>query len=68
VRRRRLSTAQELPQHAPDPLLAARHLNHLILSMPLNEAMFAVRDHHDGGALDRWAGEAVREWPAAYGA
>lgn len=51
---------------APDPLLAAQHLNYLILSIPLNEAMFAVREQHDGADLDRWADEAVRVWLAAY--
>ncbi|WP_430785176.1 TetR/AcrR family transcriptional regulator [Actinoplanes sp. G11-F43] len=52
---------------APDPLLAAQHLNHLILSIPLNEAMFAVRERHDPADLHRWADEAVRVWLAAYG-
>ncbi|GAA1041185.1 TetR/AcrR family transcriptional regulator [Virgisporangium ochraceum] len=52
---------------APDPLLAAQHLNYLILSIPLNEAMFAVREDHDGTELRRWADEAVRVWLAAYG-
>ncbi len=53
---------------APDPLLAAQHLNYLILSIPLNEAMFAVREQHDQTDLRRWADEAVRVWLAAYGA
>jgi AcrR family transcriptional regulator len=52
---------------APDPMLAAQHLNYLILSIPLNEAMFAVREHHDETELRRWADEAVRVWLAAYG-
>ena len=52
---------------APDPLLAAQHLNYLILSIQLNEAMFAVREHHDEEDLWRWADEAVRVWLAAYG-
>jgi AcrR family transcriptional regulator len=52
---------------APDPLLAAQHLNYLILSIPLNEAMFAVRERHSKAALRRWADEAVRVWLAAYG-
>jgi TetR/AcrR family transcriptional repressor of mexJK operon len=51
----------------PDPLLAAQHLNYLILSIPLNEAMFAVREHHLEAELHRWADEAVRVWLAAYG-
>ncbi|SCG44969.1 TetR/AcrR family transcriptional regulator [Micromonospora coxensis] len=53
---------------APDPLLAAQHLNYLILSIPLNEAMFAVRDTFPPTELDRWADEAVRVFLAAYGA
>jgi AcrR family transcriptional regulator len=52
---------------APDPLLAAQHLNYLILSIPLNEAMFAVRERHDEAELRRFADEAVRVWLAAYG-
>ncbi|MER7457440.1 TetR/AcrR family transcriptional regulator [Micromonospora sp. NPDC126480] len=52
---------------APDPLLAAQHLNYLILSVPLNEAMFAVRDTFPTAELDRWADEAVRVFLAAYG-
>ena len=51
---------------APDPLLAAQHLNDLILSIPLNEAMFAVRELHDAAELDHWADAAVRVWLAAY--
>jgi TetR/AcrR family transcriptional repressor of mexJK operon len=51
---------------APDPLLAAQHLNYLILSIPLNEAMFAVRERHDVAELDHWADGAVRVWLAAY--
>ncbi len=52
--------------HAPDPLLAAQHLNYLILSIPLNEALFAVREQHDEADLNRWADEAIRVWLAAY--
>lgn len=52
---------------APDPLLAAQHLNYLILSIPLNEAMFAVRERHPEAELHRWADEAVQVWLAAYG-
>jgi len=52
--------------HAPDPMLAAQNLNYLILSIPLNEAMFAVRGRPDGADLTRWADEAVRVWLAAY--
>jgi len=53
--------------HAPDPVRAAQHLNYLILSVPLNEAMFAVRERHDPADLNRWADDAVRVWLAAYG-
>jgi AcrR family transcriptional regulator len=53
--------------HAADPLLAAQHLNYLILSIPLNEAMFAVRERYDRADLHRWADEAIRVWLAAYG-
>ncbi|MFI7576495.1 TetR/AcrR family transcriptional regulator [Micromonospora sp. NPDC049497] len=52
---------------APDPLLAAQHLNYLILSIPLDEAMFAVREAHDDAELHRWADEAVGVFLAAYG-
>jgi TetR/AcrR family transcriptional regulator, mexJK operon transcriptional repressor len=52
---------------APDPMLAAQHLNYLILSIPLNEAMFAIRERHDQADLHRWADEAVSVWLAAYG-
>ncbi|MEH0936671.1 TetR/AcrR family transcriptional regulator [Micromonospora psammae] len=52
---------------APDPLLAAQHLNYLVLSIPLNEAMFAVRAGYDDAELRRWADEAVRVFLAAYG-
>lgn len=53
---------------APDPMLAAQHLNYLILSIPLNEAMFAVRERHDQADLHRWAEQAIRVWLAAYSA
>jgi TetR/AcrR family transcriptional regulator, mexJK operon transcriptional repressor len=53
----------------PDPLLAAQHLNYLILSVPLNEAMFNGRDTPYGRRLlNRYADEAVRVFMAAYGA
>jgi AcrR family transcriptional regulator len=53
---------------APDPLLAAQHLNYLILSVPLNEAMFAARDKpYSRRQLHRFADEAVRVFMAAYG-
>ena len=54
---------------APDPLLAAQHLNYLILSVPLNEALFTGRDAaFPARRLNRWADEAVRVFLAAYGA
>lgn len=52
-----------------DPLLAAQHLNYLILSVPVNEAMFIGRDKpYDRRQLQRYADEAVRVFIAAYGA
>jgi TetR/AcrR family transcriptional regulator, mexJK operon transcriptional repressor len=51
-----------------DPLLAAQHLNYLILSIPVNEAMFTGRDKpYNRRQLQRWADEAVRVFMAAYG-
>ena len=53
---------------APDPLLAAQLLNYLILSVPLNEAMFTDRDKpYTRRYLNRCADEAVRVFLAAYG-
>ncbi len=53
---------------APDPLLAAQHLNYLILSVPVNEAMFTGRDTpFSRRHLNRYADEAVRVFLAAYG-
>jgi TetR/AcrR family transcriptional repressor of mexJK operon len=53
---------------APDPLLAAQHLNYLILSVPLNEALFTGRDtRFPARRLNTWADEAVRVFLAAYG-
>ncbi|MCZ7423905.1 TetR/AcrR family transcriptional regulator [Verrucosispora sp. WMMA2121] len=49
-----------------DPLLAAQYLNYLILSIPLNEAMFAVRESFPETELHRWADEAVRIFLAAH--
>lgn len=52
----------------PDPLLAAQHLNYLILSVPVNEAMFTGRDKpYSRRQLHRYADEAVRVFMAAYG-
>jgi hypothetical protein len=54
---------------APDPVLAAQHLNYLILSVPVNEAMFTGRDTpYSRRQLNRYADEAVRVFLAAYGA
>jgi TetR/AcrR family transcriptional regulator, mexJK operon transcriptional repressor len=50
-----------------DPLLAAQHLNYLILSVPVNEAMFTARDkRYTRPQLHRYADEAVRVFLAAY--
>lgn len=54
--------------HMDDPMLAAQHFNWLILSIPLNKAMF----HGDAGEftpeeLEHYADEAVRVFLAAYG-
>jgi TetR/AcrR family transcriptional regulator, mexJK operon transcriptional repressor len=52
---------------AKDPLLAAQHLNYLILSVPVNEAMFTGRDKpYSRPQLYRYADEAVRVFLAAY--
>ena len=54
---------------APDPLMAAQHLNYLILSVPLNEALFSGRETaFPARRLNRWADEAVRVFLAAYAA
>jgi TetR/AcrR family transcriptional regulator, mexJK operon transcriptional repressor len=51
----------------PDSLVAAQLLNYLILSVPLNEAMFTGRDKPYGRRyLNRYADEAVRVFLAAY--
>jgi AcrR family transcriptional regulator len=51
--------------HVPDPLLAAEHFNWLILSIPLNRAMFSdVEEPPD--RLEYYADEAVRVFLAAY--
>lgn len=52
-----------------DPLLAAQHFNWLILSIPLNRAMFHGSDtEFTSGELTRCADEGVRVFLAAYGA
>ncbi len=51
-----------------DPLLAAQHFNWLILSIPLNKAMFHGSDTEFTPAeLERYADEGVRVFLAAYG-
>lgn len=51
-----------------DSLLAGQLLNYLILSVPLNEAMFTGRDKpYSRRYLNRYADEAVRVFLAAYG-
>ncbi|MGH8839295.1 MAG: TetR/AcrR family transcriptional regulator [Jiangellaceae bacterium] len=53
---------------ADDPLLAAQHFNWLILSIPLNMAMFHGMDaEFTPSELERYADEAVRVFLAAYG-
>lgn len=52
---------------APDPLVAAEHLNYLILSVPVSEATFAVAAWRSGRKVWRHADEAVRIFLAAYG-
>ena len=50
-----------------DPLLAAQNFNWLVLSIPLNEAMFRGSDtRFTTRQLHRWADEAVRVFLAAY--
>ena len=51
----------------PDPRLAAQHLNHLILSILLDQAMFTGRTTpFDRRTVHRHADEAVRVFLAAY--
>ena len=52
----------------PDSLVAAQLLNYLILSVPLNEAMFTGREKpYSRRYLNRYADEAARVFLAAYG-
>jgi TetR/AcrR family transcriptional regulator, mexJK operon transcriptional repressor len=54
--------------HLDDPLLAAQHLNWLIMSIPLNQAMLLGEDEPPAPAdLDRYADSGVRVFLAAYG-
>jgi len=51
-----------------DPLLAAAHFNWLVMSIPLNKAMFLGEDEAPASAeLDGWADAGVRAFLAAYG-
>jgi TetR/AcrR family transcriptional regulator, mexJK operon transcriptional repressor len=50
-----------------DAQLAAEHFNWLVLSVPLNQAMFSVDLDFSPAELDRYADEAVRIFLAAYG-
>ncbi|MFF4879545.1 TetR/AcrR family transcriptional regulator [Micromonospora sp. NPDC000668] len=51
-----------------DPLLAAQHFNWLVLSIPLNKAMFHGSDTpFTPSELERYADEGVRVFLAAYG-
>jgi TetR/AcrR family transcriptional repressor of mexJK operon len=50
-----------------DGLLAAQHFNWLVLSIPLNQAMFSVDMNFSAAELERYADEAVRVFLAAYG-
>lgn len=51
-----------------DPLLAAQHFNWLVLSIPLNQAMFRATDaQFTPSQLQRFADEGVRVFLAAYG-
>ncbi|WP_433323038.1 TetR/AcrR family transcriptional regulator [Spirillospora sp. CA-294931] len=51
-----------------DPLLAAEYFNWLVLSVPMNRAMFhGSQTRFAPGELDRYADEAVRVFLAAYG-
>jgi TetR/AcrR family transcriptional regulator, mexJK operon transcriptional repressor len=49
-----------------DPELAAQHFNWLVLSIPLNLAMFSLDTSFGAAELDRYADEAVRIFLAAY--
>ena len=50
-----------------DPLRAAQHFNWLVLSIPMNRAMFSPRARFTQAELDGCAREAVRVFLAAYG-
>lgn len=50
-----------------DPMLAAEHFNWLVLSVPLNQAMFDANAPIEPDKLDYLADQAVRVFLAAYG-
>jgi TetR/AcrR family transcriptional regulator, mexJK operon transcriptional repressor len=50
-----------------DPQLAAQQFNWLVLSIPLNQAMFSADADFSRDELDHYADEAVRIFLAAYG-
>jgi TetR/AcrR family transcriptional regulator, mexJK operon transcriptional repressor len=50
-----------------DPLLAAQHFHWLVLSVPLNQAMFGADEEFPTSELERYADEGVRVFLAAYG-
>jgi TetR/AcrR family transcriptional regulator, mexJK operon transcriptional repressor len=50
----------------PDPVLAAQYFNWLVLSIPLNKAMFHPDHASSRRELNRYADEAVRIFLAAY--
>lgn len=52
----------------PDPMLAAQYFNWLVLSIPLNKAMFHPNHRFSRRELNRYADEAVRVFLAAYAA
>ncbi|MFI7679320.1 TetR/AcrR family transcriptional regulator [Actinophytocola sp. NPDC049390] len=52
----------------PDPVLAAQHFNWLVLSIPLNKAMFHPDHKTPRRELNHYADEAVRIFLAAYAA
>jgi AcrR family transcriptional regulator len=53
--------------HLDDPVLAAQHFNWLIMSIPLNQAMFLGDDEPSAADLDRYADTGARAFLAAYG-
>lgn len=55
--------------HIDDPLLAAQHFNWLVLSIPMNKAMFyGAGEQFTTAELEHFADEGVRVFLAAYGA